>query len=118
MEEEPEELDELEQQSFTAELLWAAYGALVIVAVVAVLSSRFGRGIEDDLDAPARTLVAAPVVVAATVVFGAALLALVLPEYRRQSLGVAEIAGWLIPAWLVMAGMVLGAIQFALDHAA
>jgi len=30
---------------------------------------------------------------------------------------IAEIGSWLIPAWLVMGAMVLGAIQFALDHA-
>jgi len=37
--------------------------------------------------------------------------------HRRPALRVAEIAGWLIPAWLVMGGMVLGAISFALHHA-
>jgi hypothetical protein len=70
--EEPEERDE--EQPFTVELLWAAYGSLVIVGVIAFLSSHIGRGLENDLDAPARTLVAVPVVLAASVVFGAALL--------------------------------------------
>jgi predicted Co/Zn/Cd cation transporter (cation efflux family) len=115
--EKPEDREPDDEQPFTVELLWAAYGSLVIVGVVAVLSSHIGRGLEDDLDAPARTLVAVPVVVAASVVFGCALLALIVPQYRRSSLRVAEIAGWLIPAWLVMAAMVLLAIQFALDHA-
>lgn len=90
-------------------------GSLVIVAVVAFLSSRMGRGIEDDLDAPARTLVAAPVVIAATVVFCASMLAL-LPDYRRPALRVAELAGWLIAAWVVMSAIVLAGIQYALDH--
>ena len=45
------------------------------------------------------------------------MVALILPGYRRPSLRVAEIGGWLIPAWLMMAAMVLGAISFALHHA-
>lgn len=52
-----------------------------------------------------------------TVVFAASMLALILPGYRRPSLRAAEIGGWLIPAWLVMSAMVLGAIAFALHHA-
>jgi hypothetical protein len=88
----------------------------VIVAVIAVLESHLGRGLENEIDAPARTLVAAPVVIAATVVFLASMLALVVPQYRRPALRVAEIGGWLIPAWLVMSAMVLGAIAFALHH--
>jgi hypothetical protein len=88
----------------------------VIVAVIAVLESHLGRGLEDEIDAPARTLVAAPVVIAATVVFLASMLALVVPQHRRPALRVAEIGGWLIPAWLVMSAMVLGAIAFALHH--
>jgi hypothetical protein len=32
-------------------------------------------------------------------------------------LRVAEVAGWPIPAWLVMAGMGIGAVAFALHHA-
>jgi hypothetical protein len=118
--EEPHDLAEREEPedlTFTWPLLGAVYGSLVIVGVVAVLESRFGRGFEDDVDAPARTLVAAPVVVAATVVFVASIVALILPRYRRPSLRVAEIVGWLIPAWLVMSAMVLGGIAFALHHA-
>jgi hypothetical protein len=98
-------------------MLGALYGSIVVVAVIAVLNSHLGRSIEDDLDAPARTLVAAPVITAATVVVVACLAALLVPAYRRPSLKVAEIAAWLIPAWLVMAGMALGAISFALHHA-
>jgi hypothetical protein len=93
------------------------YGSLVIVAVIAILESHLGRGFEDEIDTPARTLVAAPVVIAATVVFAASMVALIVPRYRRPSMRVAEIGGWLIPAWLVMSAMVLGAIAFALHHA-
>jgi hypothetical protein len=33
--------------------------SLVVVAVIAILNSQIGRNIEDDLSAPARTLIAA-----------------------------------------------------------
>jgi hypothetical protein len=108
---------EAEETTFTWPLLGALYGSLVIVAIVAVLSSHFGRNLDDKIDAPARTLVAAPVIVSATVVFTASMVALILPVYRRVAMRVAEIASWLIPAWLVMGAMVLGAISFALNHA-
>jgi hypothetical protein len=110
-EEEPQE-----DQTFTVPMLGALYGSVVVVVVIAVLNSHIGRGFEDDVDAPARTLVAAPVIIAATVVVVASLAALV-PGYRRPALKVAEIAGWLIPAWLVMSGMGVGAVSFALHHA-
>ena len=110
---EPEE----EPQTFTMPMLGAVYSSLVIVAVVAILNSHLGRGLEDEIDAPARTLVAAPVIASAVVVFVASMVALLAPEYRRQSMKIAEIGSWLIPAWLVMGGMVLGAISFALHHA-
>jgi hypothetical protein len=109
------ESEEPEDQTFTLPMLGALYGSVVVVVVIAILNSHIGRNLEDDLDAPARTLVAAPVITAATVVVVASLAALV-PEYRRPSLKVAEIAAWLIPAWLVMSGMALGAISFALHH--
>src|SRR5512132_1200437 len=108
------EPDEEEPQTFAWPLLGALYGSVVIVAV---LASHFGRSFEDEIDAPARTLVAAPVVMFATVVFVASMVALILPGYRRPALRVAEIGGWLIPAWLLMPAMVLGAIAFALHHA-
>jgi uncharacterized membrane protein YkvI len=108
---------EQEPQTFTWPLLGALYGSLVIVAVVAVLASDAGRSFEDEVDAPARTLVAAPVVVAAAVLFLASMVALILPGYRRPSLRVAEIFAWLIPAWLVMSAMGIGAVAFALHHA-
>lgn len=115
-----EELDDRagsRDETFTWPLLGALYGSLVIIAVAAVLASDLGRSFEDEVDAPARTLVAAPVVTFAAVVFLASMVALIVPEYRRPSLRVAEIAGWLIPAWLVMAAMVIGAVAFALHHA-
>jgi hypothetical protein len=108
---------EPEEATFTWPLVGALYGSLVIVAVVALLSSHFGRDLDDRIDAPARTLVAVPVIVSAAAVFTASMVALILPAYRRVAMRVAEIASWLIPAWLVMAAMVLGAISFALDHA-
>jgi hypothetical protein len=111
------ERDEEEPQTFTWPLLGALYGSAVIVAVIAILESHFGRSFENEVDAPARTLVAAPVVVAAAVVFVACLVALILPGYRRASLQVAEIAAWLVPAWLVMSAMGIGAVAFAIHHA-
>jgi hypothetical protein len=109
--------EQVEDQTFTWPLLGALYGALVVVAVVALLASDAGRGFEDDVDAPARTLVAAPVVAFATLLFLASIVALIVPPYRRASLRVAEVAGWLIPAWLVMSAMAIGAVAFALHHA-
>jgi hypothetical protein len=117
---EREELDaaeEAEDQTFTWPLLGALYGSLVIIAVVGVLESGAGSGFEDEVDAPARTLVAAPVVLFATVVFGASLVALIVPAYRRPALRVAEVCAWLVPAWLVMSAMGIGAVSFALHHA-
>jgi uncharacterized membrane protein YkvI len=104
-------------QTFTWPLLGALYGSLVIVAVVGVLASDAGRSFEDEVDTPARTLIAAPIVGFAAVVFLASMVALILPGYRRQALRVAEISGWLIPAWLVMSAMAVGAVAFALHHA-
>jgi hypothetical protein len=109
--------EEAEEQTFAWPLLGALYGSLVIVAVVAVLASDAGRGFEDEVDAPARTLVAAPVVVFAAIVFVASIVALIAPPYRRTSLRVAEVAAWLVPAWLVMSAMGIGAVAFALHHA-
>jgi uncharacterized membrane protein YkvI len=109
--------DHDEPQTFTWPFLGALYGSLVVVAVFAILDSSIGRGLEDEIDAPARTLIAAPVVATAVVVFLASVLALVLPAYRRPALRVAEIAGWLIPAWLIMGALVLGATSFAIHHA-
>jgi hypothetical protein len=113
----PREPEEEPTQTFALPLLGALYGSLVVVAVLAVLDSSLGRGLEDEIDAPARTLIAAPVVALAVVVFISSMAALVAPAYRRPSLRVAEIAGWLIPAWLMIGAMVLGAVSFALHHA-
>src|SRR5690349_15958109 len=108
---------EEEGQGFTWPLLGALYGSLVVVAVIAVLSSHLGRGFENELDAPARTLVAVPVAVCGAVLFLASMVALISPRARRGSLRVAEIAAWVIPAWLVMCAMGIGAVAFALNHA-
>ena len=113
---EPEEQQDEEVGTFTLPLLGALYSSVVIVVVLAILNSDVGRGFENRIDAPARALIAAPVILTAVVVFVASMFALLLPEYRRPSLRVAEIGSWLIPAWLVMGGMALGAISFALHH--
>jgi hypothetical protein len=107
---------EPEPQSFTMPLLGALYASTVVVVVIFILNTGIGRALEKDLDAPARTLIAAPVVILATVVFTACMIALLAPDYRRQSMRTAEIAGWLIPAWLIMAGTTLGAIAYALHR--
>src|SRR3954453_13532100 len=105
------------QATFTLPLLGALYSSLVIVVLVALLNSHLGRDLDHRIDAPARTMIAAPVIVAAVVVFIASMLALLAPAYRRPALRVAEIAAWLILGWLVMGGEVLGSISFALHHA-
>ena len=104
-------------QTLTLPLLGALYGSLVIVAVVGVLSSHVGRDLDDEVDAPAQALIAVPVVFTATVVAIASLTAMLSPRHRRSALRVAEIAGWLIPAWLMIGALVLGAISYALNHA-
>jgi hypothetical protein len=106
-----------DETTFTWPLLGALYGSLVIVAIVALLSSHVGRSLDDKIGAPARTLIATPVIVSAAVVFIASMVALLVPAYRRMAMRFAEIGSWVIPAWLVMGAMVLGAISFALDHA-
>lgn len=111
------EREEREQATFTMPLLGAAYSSLVIVVLVAILNSDVGRSLDQKVDAPAMTLIAAPVIFCATLVFAACMVALIAPAYRRPSLRVAEIGSWLIPAWLVMGAMVMGAISFALHHA-
>src|SRR5215212_9231647 len=105
------------ETTFTWPLIGALYSSLVIVVLVALLNSHVGRDVDGSIDAPARALVAAPVIISATVVFVACMVALVLPARRRPAMRVAEIGSWLIPAWLVMGAMVLGAISFALHHA-
>ena len=104
-------------QTFSAPMVGMVCSSLVVVAVIAILNSQIGRDIEDDLSAPARTLIAAPAVIAAVVAFCASVLAL-LPEYRRPALRVAAIAGWVIAAWLVMAAMIVAGIKFATEQLA
>ena len=108
--------DEEAPRTFALPVLGATYGSLVVVAVLAILNTQVGRDLEDEIDAPARILIAAPVVTSAVVVFVASIVALILPPYRRAALRVAELAGWLIPAWLIIGAMALGAIAFALDY--
>jgi hypothetical protein len=89
---------------------------VVTGVVIALLDTDLGRELQRDLDAPARALVAAPVLALAAVVFVTCVLALILPAARDRLLRVAGMAGWLIPAWLLMSGLVLGAIAYALDR--
>jgi hypothetical protein len=88
---------------------------VVAAVVIALLDTDLGRDLQQDLEAPARALVAAPVLALAAVVFVTSVVALILPGARDRLLRIAGIAGWLIPAWLLMAGLVLGAIAYALD---
>jgi hypothetical protein len=89
---------------------------VVTGVVIALLDTDLGRDLQRDLDAPARALVAAPVLALAAVVFVTCVLALILPGARDRLLRIAGMAGWLIPAWLLMSGLVLGAIAYALDR--
>jgi uncharacterized membrane protein (GlpM family) len=107
--------EEPRPQTFAAPMVGMVSSSLVVVAVIAVLDSQIGRDIEDVLAAPARTLIAAPAVLAAVVAFCASMLAL-LPDVRRPALQVAAIAGWVVAAWLVMAAMILAGIKFATDR--
>jgi len=111
------EPEDSQQATFTLPVLGAFYSSLVIVAIVALLNSHLGRDLDNRIGAPAGTLIAAPVIISATVVFVACMIALIQPAYRRAALRVAEIGSWLIPAWLVMGAMVLGAVSFAVNHA-
>jgi protein-S-isoprenylcysteine O-methyltransferase Ste14 len=105
-----------EPVTFTGPAVGALYASVVIAVVIAVLDTDIGRDLQEDLDAPARALVAAPVLLLATVVFILSVLALVLPASRRGLMRFVEIFGWLIPAWLLMAGTTLAAIAYALDR--
>jgi hypothetical protein len=82
--------------------------------VFATLDTDLGRSLADDLDAPVRSLVAVPVLAMAAIVFATSVAALVLPDHRKRLLGVAGITGWLIPAWLLMAATLIGAVALVL----
>ena len=103
-------------QGMALPAIGALYASLVIAVVVALLDTEFGQGLADKVGAPVQTMVAAPVLAMALVVFVASVLALVLPAARRRLLGVAGIVSWLIPAWLVIAGVLLACVSFALDR--
>lgn len=94
----------------------ALYASLVIAVVLALLGTELGRDLADDLDAPVRDLVAVPVLVMAAAVFAVSLAALVVPEWRRRLLGVAGLVGWLIPAWLVIAAVLIACVSLALQR--
>jgi hypothetical protein len=102
-------------EGFGLAALGALYASIVTAVVIATLDTDFGRELGEDLEAPVRTMIAAPVLVLATTVFAASVLALVLPQHRRRLLGVAGIAGWLIPAVLIIAGVLIATVAVALD---
>jgi hypothetical protein len=108
--------DQEQPVTFTGPALGALYASIVIAVVIALLDTDVGRDLQEDLDAPARAMVAGPVLIFAGAVFVLSVLALVLPTSRRSLMRVAEIGGWLIPAWLLMAGTTLAAISYALDR--
>jgi hypothetical protein len=105
-----------EAEEYVLATFGALYASVVVAVVIAILDTDFGRGLGSALDAPARTLIAVPVLTLAAVVFAASLLALVLPASRPRMLAIAGIAGWLIPAWLVMVAVVIGGVAYALHH--
>ena len=113
---EQEPAQESEAQDFTWPLLATLYGSVVVITVIFVLRTDIGRDVEDKLEAPARTMIAAPLVILALIVFTGGLVALVVPAYRRHSMRVVELAAWMIPAWAVITGLVLGGIAYALGQ--
>lgn len=102
-------------EGFGLAALGALYASVVTAVVVAILDTDFGRELGEDLEAPVRAMIAAPVLLLAAVVFTTSVLALVLPQHRERLLGVAGIAGWLIPAVLLIAGVLIATVAIALD---
>lgn len=102
-------------EGFGLAALGALYASIVTAVVIAILDTDFGRDLGEDLEAPVRTMIAAPVLILAAVVFTACVFALVMPEHRKRLLGVAGIAGWLIPAVLIISGVLIATVAVALD---
>jgi len=102
-------------EGFGLAALGALYASIVTAVVIAILDTDFGRDLGEDLEAPVRAMIAAPVLILAAVAFTASVLALVLPQHQKRLLGVAGIAGWLIPAVLVIAGVLIATVAVALD---
>jgi protein-S-isoprenylcysteine O-methyltransferase Ste14 len=111
-----EDPQERQPQSFAWPIIGTLYSSVIAVTVVAILDTDFGRDLQERLDAPARAMVAAPVLLFCVALFCASLVALVAPAWRRPSLRVAELSAWLIPAWLLMSAVILGGIAYALDN--
>jgi hypothetical protein len=102
-------------EGFGLAAIGALYASVVAAVVIAVLDTDYGRELGEDLEAPVRAMIATPVLVLAAVVFAASVLALLLPEHQKRLLGVAGIAGWLIPATLIIAGVLIATVAVALD---
>jgi hypothetical protein len=103
-------------EDYSLAAVGALYASLVFVVVIAILDTNLGRDLTDRLGAPVRAMIAVPVLVLATVVFGCSVAALVLPAWRRGMLRLAGIASWLIPAWLVIAAVLIGSLILALKR--
>ena len=102
-------------EGFGLAALGALYASLVAAIVIAILDTDFGRELGEDLETPVRAMIAVPVLTLAAVVFTASVLALVLPQHQKRLLGIAGIAGWLIPAVLIIAGVLIATVAVALD---
>ena len=102
-------------EGFGLAALGALYASVVTAVVIAILDTDFGRELGEDLEAPVRAMIAAPVLILASVVFVASLLALTMPQHQKRLLGVAGIAGWLIPAVLIIATVLIATVAVALD---
>ena len=102
-------------EGFSLAAIGALYASVVAAVTFAILDTDFGRELGEDLDAPVRAMIAVPILILCAVVFTASVLALVLPEQRRRLLGVAGIAGWLIPAVAIIAGVLIATVAVALN---
>jgi hypothetical protein len=103
-------------EGFGLAALGALYASVVIVVVLALLDTDVGRNLGNGIEGPIRAFVAGPVLALAAVVFVASLAALVYPAARKRLLGIAGIAAWLIPAWLVIGAVLVGSLSYALDR--
>jgi hypothetical protein len=103
-------------EGFGLAALGALYASVVTAVVVSLLDTDFGRDLGKGIVGPIRAFIAVPVLGLAAVVFVASLAALIQPAARKRLLGIAGIAAWLIPAWLVIGAVLVGSLSWALDR--
>ena len=103
-------------EGFGLAALGALYASVVTVVVLALLDTDVGRNLGNGIEGPIRGFIAVPVLTLAAVVFTASLAALIYPTARKRLLGIAGIAAWLIPAWLVIGAVLVGSLSYALDR--